>query len=87
MKLIGICVVIVGMIAINVGGKSVVPRDSTCSELTFIAGADGNIGTRCKSLQLSPTMMMITQSGADFKYDTIFPHDPATGDSWASVLL
>jgi hypothetical protein len=29
MKLVGICVVIVGMIAINVGGKSVVPRDST----------------------------------------------------------
>jgi amino acid transporter len=52
MKLVGICVVIVGMIAINVG-----------------AGADGNIGTRY------------------FKYDTIFPHDPATGDSWASVLF
>jgi hypothetical protein len=35
----------------------------------------------------SLTMMMITQCGADFKYDTIFPHDQATGDSWASVLL
>ncbi|KAJ5160876.1 uncharacterized protein N7482_007880 [Penicillium canariense] len=52
LKIIGICVVIACMIAINIG-----------------AGAEGHIGTKY------------------FKYDTIFPRDPATGDSWASVLF
>ncbi|CAI7587990.1 unnamed protein product [Penicillium pancosmium] len=52
LKIIGICVVIGSMIAINVG-----------------AGAEGHIGT------------------GYFKYNTIFPHDPATGSSWASALF
>ncbi|KAJ5668870.1 hypothetical protein N7462_009940 [Penicillium macrosclerotiorum] len=52
LKIIGICVVIGSMIAINAG-----------------AGKEGHIGTDY------------------FKYDTIFPHDPAIGSSWASALF